>query len=438
MRWSRADGWLGAGATLTFGAALVFIALHVRSPALLDLRPAPLIGLLLTCLLCGGLALRLTRGAPLWRRALLGAPFALAALLAVGAEAYRIQLKSRVLHLPPAQLQAIARHLLVGYGEPSELKPLLRAGIAGVYVGRRNARDKTEASLAAEISGMQKLRAAAGLSPLWIATDQEGGEVAVVSPPLRRPPPLSVLAPDGDGLVAESDAVAVELACLGVNLNFAPVVDRDHRIRDPDDPSIRISQRAIAADERLIWLTARTYCGALAGRGVQCTLKHFPGIGAARGDTHAGPVSLPQLDAVELEPFREVIREMTPWIMLSHVSVASLDPGRPVSTSAPAIAVLRRDWAFNGVLVTDDAAMPAFAANFRANAVASLRNGVDMLLVSHDPDYVYVVIDAIARALRDDAPLRDAMQTSDHRLAANPPSPPVCHRMAWLARFQAK
>jgi beta-N-acetylhexosaminidase len=417
-------------ALLCAGGALVAAGAHVRSPALVAFRPAPVLALAAASLVYAAAAWALTRR----RRAIGVAALGLGVVaLSLGAwrEISAARLRGAVLSTPRAELQAVGRHLVVGYVDARELAPLIDdVGVAGVFIARRNARTLSEAALAATIRGWQALRRDRGLPPLWIASDQEGGPVAALTPPLRAPLPLSALTHSGDLVVDEAERVASDLACVGVNLNFAPVVDLDPRAPQPRDGGARISRRAISPDERIVALTARDYCRALDAANVECTLKHFPGVGFATGDVHAGPVAMATLDAASLHPFREIARESTPWIMLSHVSVDDLDPGRPVSASPAAISVLREQWGFDGVLVTDDVSMAAYVDSLDRNAAGSLRAGADVLLVSHDPDVIWRTLDAVLRARRDDPALRAAMERSDARLSRRGPRAPTCRRLA--------
>lgn len=423
MNWRRARAALFWTLALAIGGVLIAAAFNIRSPALIAYRPWPPVALAAICLTFAAAAW-LTR-----RRAAMAFPV-LGLVMGVWVEAGFARLKSSVLAAPQDELRAVGRHLIVGYGAFDELEPLVvRAGVAGVFIDARNARAKSEAQLAAEIARLQALRAAAGLPPLWIASDQEGGVVSALSPPLRRPLPLSSLAHSGELVVNEAEAVARDLACVGVNLNFAPVVDRNYRIIEPGNGFTQISRRAISSDERVIALSARDYCRALDEAGVQCTLKHFPGIGAVKGDTHLRRAVLPGLDDNDLFPFRELADE-APWIMLSHVTVESLDPARPASASGKVMDILRRDWGFDGVLVTDGIAMTAFAENFERNVLGAMGGGADLLLASYDPDLAWEALDILLRARRGDAALQGALAASDARLAGRGARAPVCRRLA--------
>ena len=438
MRWRTALAALLWLAALCFGFLLVLAAFNIRSPALLAWRPWPIVVLGATAtIFIVGVAAASRHSAKLLRVVALSLGVAGLAL-GVWREVRIMLLKSAVMAAPLEELRAVAAHLIVGYGAIAELEPLVaRAGVGGVFIARRNARGRSESDIATDIRRLQDLRRANALPALWIATDQEGGMVSALSPPLRQPLPLSSLVHSGELVVNEAETVARDLACTGVNLNFAPVVDRNARVVIPGDRLSQISRRAISSDERIIALTARDYCRALASSGVQCTLKHFPGMGFVKSDPHVGAATLPGLDDAALYPFRELAREEPPWIMLGHVIVESLDAERPASASQKIIGLLRDDWDFNGILVTDDASMAAYAESFEMNAIATMRNGADFLLVSYDPDLVFAALDALLRARRTDAGLVNALAVSDARLAKHPPLAPSCSRLAWRSTSQA-
>ncbi|MGP0094730.1 MAG: glycoside hydrolase family 3 N-terminal domain-containing protein [Xanthobacteraceae bacterium] len=412
------------GVAILLGLAFVVATTIVGHPALIPLRPwlplgtgAIVLALGLCALLC-------------WRTKRRVAAAVLAVLAATGLGSVVWQrgsfalVKARVLATSEDELRAIGRHLVVGYTNIDELRPLVtKAAIAGVFISKRNAQAAAIDSLAADITFLQDLRARFGLPPLWIGSDQEGGLVSSLSPPLARPRPLSALAADMEVLHEEVTDQAQQLACLGTNVNFAPVVDVDKGIRNAADRFSRIGDRSISADPALVARTARLYCGILANAGVQCTLKHFPGLGGVAADTHVGTAVLPGLVAADVAPFEDLTRSLDPrpWVMLSHAIVASLDPDHPASASRPVIDILRKDWSFDGVIVTDDIWMAAYRNNLGPNLVGSLSGGADLILISYDPDLAYTALDTLLRARRTSALPAAILQQSDQRLEAHRP-----------------
>src|SRR5262245_50633627 len=240
--------------------ALLPHALDWRSPFLASIRFWAFIGLTaipLGIVIAEIRALR--RAATRSDRALSSAALALAAVgivSVVGFEAQFWWARYEVLRADPALLERLGRHIVVGYRDINELQALLeRRAIAGVFVTAGNVRGRDVAAIRQEIAAMQEERRRQSLPALLIATDQEGGIVSRLSPPLAQMPPLAEIAarhPAGaERRMAVRDYAAAQargLADLGVNVNLAPVVDIDHGIINPGDRFTRISARAISAD----------------------------------------------------------------------------------------------------------------------------------------------------------------------------------------------
>jgi beta-N-acetylhexosaminidase len=413
-----------AGIAILLGLAFVAASTLIGHPALMPLRPWLPLG-------TGAIALALSLCALLCLRAKQRVSAALLVVLAasglgsvVWQRASFALMKARLLATPEGELRAIGRHLVVGYTNIDDLRPLVtKAAIAGVFISKRNAQGAAIDSLAADITFLQDLRARSGLRPLWIGSDQEGGLVSNLSPPLARPRPLSALAADVAVLHEEVADQAQQLACLGTNVNFAPVVDVNKGIRNGADHFSRISDRSISADPALVARTAGLYCGILAKAGVQCTLKHFPGLGGVTADTHVSEAVLSGLDAADVAPFHDLTQSLDPhpWVMLSHAIVASLDHVHPASASLPVIDILRQDWSFDGLIVTDDISMAAYRNNLGPNLIGSLSGGADLILISYDPDLAYTALDTLLRARQTGALPAAMLQRSDERLEAQRP-----------------
>ncbi len=379
------------------------------------------------------------------RRRAVAAAFAFIGAAGIGSVAWQewafARLKADVLAAPEEELRAVGRHLMVGYGDVTDLRPLVtKAAVAGVFIAKRNAEHADALSLAGDVTFLQDLRARAGLPPLWIASDQEGGLVSSLSPPLPRPRALSAFADNPDNLREAAADAAKDIACLGLNLDFAPVVDLKGA-SSPADRFSRIAERSISADPAIVAKTAGAYCEILAKDGVLCTLKHFPGLGRVAVDTHVGPAVLPDLDPSDLAPFHELTQTLSPrpWVMLSHATVASLDAGHPASASRPVIDILRHDWSFDGLVVTDDAWMAPYRGNLEDNLLGTLGGGADIVLIAYDPDLTYRVLDILLRARRSGRLPDDALRTSNERLARlRPPGratgcPSTLSHVAFLA-----
>lgn len=316
--------------------------------------------------------------------------------------------KKVVLAAPPEVLRMLGGHVVIGYFRASQLTELLERGaIGGVFVTRRNARRRSRERLAKELAGFRALAAGKTSRPLWIATDQEGGLVAHMSPPLRRQPSLGralrkAETKDKRQEIARefAETQAAGLSQLGINLNFAPVVDLKPEKKLRRDRRTHLIRRAISDDPDTIIEAASTYCNTLAGWRILCTLKHFPGLQGVKADTHIRQAALDrsreELEAADWVPFWSVTATTPAALMVGHAKLAAVDADNPASASTPVISGLLRDeWRYGGLVITDDLDMGAInkrPGGIGKAAVDSLRAGADILLLTHDGDVVYEVL----------------------------------------------
>jgi beta-N-acetylhexosaminidase len=417
-------------------AAVLPFALDWRSPALASLRPVALAALILLPLGVMAVAIATWQRSPraIAAAGVLALGLALADLAATLVHEARFQWQRyRVREADPQELAALGPHIIVGYRDIGELRELVeRQAIGGIFLTARNVRDRTAAEIGAELRSLQDERRRQGLVPLWIAADQEGGTVSRLSPPLAPLPALNeILARHPDpaerrrAVQAFAEGQGRGLAALGVNLNFAPVVDLDHGLVNPGDRHTRIHERAIAADAQVVADVATTYCAGLRLHGVHCTLKHFPGLGRVAADTHRTGADLDaplsELATSDWIPFRRLMASATAFTMVGHARLTALDPAHPASFSPAVIGgLMRDDWGYDGILVTDDVTMGAFYRSpqgIGGGSLAALNAGVDLVLVSFDTDQFYPVMDALVAARRDGRLLAPMLQRSARRLA---------------------
>ena len=345
--------------------------------------------------------------------------------LMLGAHAVFEWRKQSVLQTNVTQARGLGRHFVVGYSSFPEVAVLAEKGlIAGVYITKHNVSRSSPARLKEELSRLQEKRRAAGLPPLIVAADQEGGIVSHLAPPLTKLPALSTLAdlaPDARAAKAESfgHAHGRELAALGVNLNLAPVLDlRPEPKRNRFDFNTLIGQRAISDDPLVVADIARAYVSGLEASGVAATVKHFPGLGRVRTDTHHFSAALDtpvdELEASDWIPFRKVLAGSKAQLMIGHVTLTSVDPDRPASHSKRVIdGIVRKKWNYQGVVMTDDLVMGAiYQRNVCTAVVEALNAGVDLLLVAFDGAQFYRIFAcAVAASVEgklDAAILRDS------------------------------
>lgn len=292
------------------------------------------------------------------------------------------------------------RCLLVGFKE-TELGAGLAARLralepAGVILFRRNL--ATPQQTIALLDGVRELLP----RPALLALDQEGGRVSRLEPWIGPTPSAERLAgvgPDATGRFARATGRA--LRALGFNLDFAPVVD----LSAPDAPN-GIGSRSFATDPSRVVANARAFLVALESEGVAGCLKHFPGLGDTKVDSHH---ELPRVERsrAELEPHLEPYRELgtlAPVVMVGHGSYPALDPepSRPASCSAAIVSgLLRGELGYAGLVATDDLEMGAVAPRDADGSVAveALAAGADLLLYCADLDRAEEARRAIDRAV---------------------------------------
>ncbi len=226
------------------------------------------------------------------------------------------------------------------------------------------------------------LRELSGRNDLPILIDQEGGRVArLQAPHWRKPPAAAVLAALGKhaahAVYLNARLIAAELTQMGITVDCAPLAD----IPVPGSHDI-IGDRAYGTDAKQVVALAREMSRGLLDGGVLPVLKHIPGHGRARVDSHeALPVvdaQLPELEMTDFVPFRE-LRDI-PLGMTAHIIYTSLDKDRVATTSPVVIEYIRNKIGFDGLLMSDDLSMKALAGSYKEKAEATLAAGCDLVL----------------------------------------------------------
>lgn len=230
------------------------------------------------------------------------------------------------------------------------------------------------------------LRDIVGRPDAPILIDQEGGRVQRFGPPhWRRYPPARILArlPGGPHVRREAvrlgaRLIADDLHALGVNVDCAPVLD----VPQPGAHDI-IGDRAYGEAPDEVAFLARAMAEGLLAGGVLPVIKHIPGHGRATSDSHFDlPVvetSLETLRQTDFVPF-QALSDM-PLAMTAHVKYPALDPRRPATTSRAVIkGVLRNEFGFSGVIMSDDLSMQALDGGMTLRARQSLSAGCDVVL----------------------------------------------------------
>ena len=287
---------------------------------------------------------------------------------------------------------------------------------AGVIVFRRDFRDLPDLRrLTAHLRELARPRR------LFVSLDEEGGWVSQLSDHFMVPPNAALLARGAEPGDLEwiARVTAQRLRALGFDWDFAPVADIHS---EPSNPVI--GPRAHGTTPAAVVTALREVLKAFRGSNVASCLKHFPGHGDTRLDSH---LTLPTcdadratLEARELAPFRALLAEADS-VMSAHVIYPALDPAQPGTFSRAIVQGLLRDTLrFEGVCVTDALEMEGAAAGRTAAAtgIAALEAGCDLLLYAHWNEEVRRARLSIADALVDGRLDRTAFDASRPRLAA--------------------
>lgn len=311
-------------------------------------------------------------------------------------------------------LPKLGQHLVVGFSDWQAVRVLAERGlIGGIFVTTQNIRGRSPEAIRSEISALQDSRVGAGLPPLIVTTDQEGGIVSRLSPPLSPMPPLAEVIGNARPDEIESLAFAYgryqgrELAALGININLAPLADLSSR-DDHHHFDFRslIGRRAIGEDPLRVSAAVTGYAHGLEQAGLRATLKHFPGLGRVRSDTHIMPATLAasenDLESRDWIPFRHGLQATQSLLMVGHATLNAVDDGKPASLSEKVIqGIVRERWGHDGVLITDDLSMGAVVRHGLCSAgVEALNAGADLLLVSYDAEQFYEVLACLQQADR--------------------------------------
>ena len=221
--------------------------------------------------------------------------------------------------------------------------------------------------------------------PLLVAVDQEGGVVRHVRQTTEFPGNMALGAADDTNLTKKiAKALGTELLSLGINFNFAPVVDVNS---NPNNPII--GSRSFSEDVDRVIRHGLAFLNGSSEAGIVAAIKHFPGHGDTRIDSHEALPSVnydrDRLDKIEFKPFRELISKGAPAVMTAHITFPKItgDPKLPATLSDEIISkILRQQFKFDGVVVCDDLEMKAIIDYFslRGAVIKAVLAGDDILL----------------------------------------------------------
>lgn len=252
--------------------------------------------------------------------------------------------------------------------------------------------------------------------PLFTAMTFERGLAMRLSGAFNYPWPMTLGALTDDSLVQEvGRRVGLASRRAGVNYNFAPAADVN---TDPQNPIIGV--RSFGSDPHRVADKVTAFVRGMQQAGVLASVKHFPGHGDTQVDSHkALPVIASDeksLRETELYPFEKAAENGVASIMTGHLSVPALDSasGRPSSLSEKIVGgVIRRDWDYDGLVITDALNMKGVADRYLTGQaeVEAIRAGNDLLLYSSDPETAYrAVLDAVRKGVLSEGRIEESVR----------------------------
>lgn len=277
---------------------------------------------------------------------------------------------------------------LIPFTEPSKevLKIISQHSIGGLALFRENC-----ASPAQMVKLINSIQSSVKI-PLLIGIDQEGGIVTRLQSGTDTPGNMALCAANSARLVKKSaELIGKELSVLGVNLNFAPVVDVNSNQNNPV-----IGVRSFGSYHRAVAKMGRAYIKGLAKNSIMSCAKHFPGHGNTNTDTHLSLAVIKEFKRSDLIPFQKLIDSGVDTIMTSHVMAPDLDNGKEKSTKDGSLIgrpsslshkiltkLLREKMKFKGVLLTDALDMKAISDHFGQEeaCIKTIISGADMAVM---------------------------------------------------------
>lgn len=261
--------------------------------------------------------------------------------------------------------------------------------IGGVLLFDRNLESAEQAkALVAHLQDYAQGGEAHQKVPLFIGIDEEGGDVVRGKSFIAPPPSQLEIGQTGDPTEAgrSAEKTGKALKALGINVNFAPVAD----VGSPD-------RRSFSKDATKVTSFVGRAADGYETAGIFYALKHFPGIGKGRVDSHKEvstvDASMQTLEAEDLAPFQKMIETRKPesmFILVSHLIYPAIDAEHSASQSRAVVTdLLREKMGYQGIIITDDMEMGAVAnhAPYRQLGVNAVKAGVDIVMVCHEYEH---------------------------------------------------
>ncbi len=315
--------------------------------------------------------------------------------------------------------QLAGQRLIVGFDGDAfndDLRTLIYdLKVGGVILFARNLGNPEQ--IRALCTAIQDCAKTASQPPLFIAIDQEGGQVARLKAPFT-------LFPGNPMMTAKADAkhfakiTAAELTGVGINMNMAPVLD----VNCKTIQSV-MAGRAFSDDPQWVSSLGVQVIRHLQQNRIMAVAKHFPGIGRTTADSHFTrpflDIERKALELTDLKPFKAAVNEAVAGVMLSHIVYTRLDPDWPASLSDSIVCnLLRERLGYEGVIMTDDLDMGAIKKHYDITAVIHqiIKADVDIALICHKGPDIETAFSLFLKALNASAHCKNRGLVSVERI----------------------
>lgn len=311
--------------------------------------------------------------------------------------------------------QRVGQLFMVGTTTASA-NPVTLAAVSDRHIGSIFLHGGTETSVAATNAIVTQFTSlvsseTTGDVPLWVSTDQEGGEVQVLAGPGFDAIPSAVDQGQLPPATLQSDAATWggQLAQAGVNLNLAPVADIvTSPAAAPDNKPIGALNRQYGYDEQRVASQAGAFAEGMRQAGILPTFKHFPGLGRTTSNTDfSADVVDTEIDQTspDVDVYRSLLAGGPALVMVSTAIYQKIDPSSPAAFSAPVVTdLLRGTLGYSGVVITDDVSAAKSVSQWTPaqRATMAIDAGCDVVLASTDPTVVAAMYDAVLAKAQSD------------------------------------
>lgn len=305
--------------------------------------------------------------------------------------------------------EKVGQLLIVGFPQDTDKETVMKYiddfKVSGFILFNRNYKDFD--SLYQLVNDLKERNSIKNPLPLFISIDEEGGTVSRLPKGGTHFPDAQLIGKTEDPMLAQmaGEVIGRELRALGINLNFAPVLDI---VSSPENKLL--IKRSYGSTAETVSLYGTSFINGLQSAGVIATPKHFPGHGDTKIDSHG---KLPVIDidkdtlqSRELMPFKAAIHAGTDAIMIGHLSFPMLDSsGLPATMSGYFLTdILRKELGFKGIAISDDIEMSGYTnekTSLEESVITSFNAGLDVFIIGHTGDTQEKVKEALKDAYLD-------------------------------------